>query len=95
LSLVADLLPPRTRAALDVVVLVGTSAFFLATAWFGIVVVRLQVENDLTTSLGYPAWVIGIAVPAGALLLVVRAWEAWWRQRRGRALAPAPPVPID
>ncbi|HET7824344.1 MAG TPA: TRAP transporter small permease [Anaeromyxobacter sp.] len=95
LSLVADLLPPRARAALDVVVLVGTSAFFLSTAWFGVVVVQLQVQNDLTTSLGYPAWVIGIAVPAGALLLVVRAWEAWWRQRRGRALAPAPPVPID
>jgi C4-dicarboxylate transporter DctQ subunit len=95
LSLVADHLPRRARAGLELAVLAGTSAFFLATAWFGVKVVRLQVQNDLTTSLGYPAWVVGIAVPAGAILLVARAWEAWWRLRHGRALAPAPPVPID
>lgn len=94
LSLVADALAPRARVVLDVVVLVGTSAFFLATAWYGARVVALQVENDLTTSLGYPAWVVGIAVPAGALLFVARAVEAWWRHRRGRDLAP-PPVPVD
>jgi C4-dicarboxylate transporter, DctQ subunit len=94
LSVGVDLLPRRARALLEVLALAGTSAFFLATAWFGVKVVRLQIENDLTTSLGYPAWVVGIAVPAGAILLVVRAWEAWWRQRHGRALAP-PPVPVD
>jgi C4-dicarboxylate transporter, DctQ subunit len=94
LSMVADALPPRTRAALDVIALAGTSSFFLATAWFGVKVVALQIENDLTTSLGYPAWMVGVAVPAGALLFVVRAWEAWWRHRRGRDLAP-PPVPVD
>jgi C4-dicarboxylate transporter, DctQ subunit len=94
LSVGVDLLPRRARALLEVLALAGTSAFFLATAWFGVKVVRLQIENDLTTSLGYPAWVVGVAVPAGAMLLVVRAWEAWWRQRHGRALAP-PPVPVD
>jgi C4-dicarboxylate transporter, DctQ subunit len=94
LSLVADALPPRARAVLDVVVLAGTAAFFLATAWYGVKVVALQIENDLTTSLGYPAWTVGIAVPVGALLFVARAVEAWWRHRRGRDLAP-PPVPAD
>ncbi len=92
LSLVAESMPPRWRARLDLVVLAGTSAFFLATAWFGWEVVVMQVRNDLTTSLGYPAWVVGIAVPAGALLLVVRAVEAWWRHRRGRDLAASVPV---
>jgi C4-dicarboxylate transporter DctQ subunit len=94
LSLVADVLPPRARGVLETTVLLGTSAFFLATAWFGGRVVVLQIENDLTTSLGYPAWLVGIAVPVGALLLVVRAVEAWWRHRRGRdAGASMVPVP--
>jgi C4-dicarboxylate transporter DctQ subunit len=93
LSMIADVLPARARTALDVVVLAGTSAFFLATAWYGLQVVRLQVENRLTTSLGYPAWLVGIAVPAGALLFVARALEAWWNHRRGRD-APPPSVPV-
>lgn len=93
LSLVADALPPRARGVLDAAVLLGTSAFFLATAWYGGKVVALQVENDLTTSLGYPAWLVGLAVPVGALLVVVRAAEAWWRHRRGRD-APASAVPV-
>jgi C4-dicarboxylate transporter DctQ subunit len=84
LSLVADALPGRWRAALDAAVLAGTAAFFLATAFFGWKVVRMQVENDLMMSLGYPAWLVGAAVPAGALLFVVRAVEAYLRHRRGR-----------
>lgn len=93
LSLVADALPARWRAGLDAAVLAGTSAFFLATAWYGWKVVRLQVENDLMMSLGYPAWLVGVAVPAGALLFVVRAVEAFLRHRRGRDAAP-PSVPV-
>lgn len=93
LSLVADALPARARAVLDVAVLGGTSAFFLATAWYGWKVVELQIQNDLTTSLGYPAWLVGMAVPMGALLFVARAVEAWWRHRRGRD-APSTSVPV-
>jgi C4-dicarboxylate transporter DctQ subunit len=93
LSLVADALPPRARAVLDVAVLGGTGAFFLLAAWYGWQVVRMQVENGLTTSLGYPAWLVGIAVPLGGALFAVRAVEAWWRQRRGRAPLPST-VPV-
>lgn len=88
LSLVYDALPPRARAALDGVILAGTSAFFLATAWFGWQVVELQIQNRLTTSLGYPAWVVGLAVPAGSLLFVARSLEAWWGLRCARGAAP-------
>ena len=28
---------------------------------------QIKIENQLTTSLGYPAWTIGLAVPVGAL----------------------------
>ncbi len=93
LSMVYDALPPRGRAALDAVVLAGTSAFFAATAWYGWQVVTMQVENRLTMALGYPAWLVGVAVPAGAALFVVRSLEAWWRQRRGREPVP-PSVPV-
>jgi C4-dicarboxylate transporter, DctQ subunit len=93
LSLVADALPARWRALLDAAVLAGTSAFFLATAFYGWKVVRLQIGNDLMMSLGYPAWLVGIAVPAGALLFVARAVETYLRHRRGRDEA-APSVPV-
>ena len=46
-------------------------------------IVSMQIENKLMASLGYPSWVVGLAVPVGALLFVVRAVEAWARHRRG------------
>ena len=84
LSLLHDALPARGRAVLDAVVLAVTGAFFAATAWFGWKVVRLQVENQLTTSLGYPSWLVGLAVPVGSALFLARSIEAWWAHRRGR-----------
>jgi len=90
LSLVADALPPRARAALDAAVLVGTAGFFLLVAWLGARVVLLQVENQMTTSLGYPSWLIGLAVPVGGLLFAVRLVESWWRRRRGPAEGSGP-----
>ena len=81
LSFVYDALPPRGRALLDLVSMLGTSAFFAATAWYGWKVVTLQLENHLMMSLGYPAWIVGLAVPAGSALFIVRAVEVWWRRR--------------
>jgi TRAP-type C4-dicarboxylate transport system permease small subunit len=93
LSALYDLFPARARVVLDVVILLGTSAFFLATAWYGWQVVRLQVENHLMNTLGYPAWMVGVAIPAGALLFVARSVEAWWNHRHGHDVA-ATSVPI-
>jgi len=93
LSLVADALPARARAALDVAVLVGTGAFFLGTAWYGARVVLLQIENRMTTSLGYPSWLVGLAVPVGSALFTARLVEAWWRHRR-RPAEPAAGTPV-
>jgi TRAP-type C4-dicarboxylate transport system permease small subunit len=89
LSMVYDALPARARAWLDALILLGTGAFFAVTVWYGWKVVLLQVENRLTTSLGYAAWVMGIAVPIGSALFVVRAIEVWWQGRRGAAPAPS------
>ncbi len=81
LSAIYDAMPVRMRRFVDVAVLFGTSTFFAVTAWYGVRVVLLQMENRMMASLGYPSWVIGLAVPVGAMLFVIRSLEAW---RRGR-----------
>lgn len=82
LSLIYDLAPAGARAVLDVLILLGCGAFFLGTAVYGAKIVSLQMENRLMASLGYPSWFVGLAVPVGSVLFVVRAVEAWVRYRR-------------
>jgi TRAP-type C4-dicarboxylate transport system permease small subunit len=65
------------------VILLGCGAFFLGTAVYGAKIVSMQMENRLMTSLGYPSWFVGLAVPVGSVLFVVRTVEAWARHRRG------------
>jgi len=88
LSALYDAMPARLQRGVDVAVLLVTSGFFAVTAWYGVRVVLLQMENKMMASLGYPSWMIGLAVPAGAALFVIRSLEAWRRHRRG---LPAPP----
>jgi len=83
LSMLYDAFPAWARAVLDVAVLAGTSSFFAMTAWYGAKVTALQVENRMMASLGYPSWLVGLAVPLGSALFVIRAVEAWWHHRRG------------
>lgn len=83
LSLLYDMAPAGARAVLDAVILLGCGAFFLATAGYGAKIVSMQMENRLMASLGYPSWFVGLAVPVGSILFVVRAVEAWARHRRG------------
>lgn len=87
LSALYDLFPPGARRAVDAGILLVTSGFFVLTAWYGARVVALQAENKMMASLGYPSWVIGLAVPVGSALFVVRSVEAW---RRGRGGAHGP-----
>ena len=82
LSLLYDMVPAGGRAALDALILLGCGAFFLGAAAYGAKIVSLQMENRLTTSLGYPSWLVGLAVPVGSVLFVVRSVEAWVRHRR-------------
>ncbi|MGE5284486.1 MAG: TRAP transporter small permease [Actinomycetota bacterium] len=81
-SLVYDRVPAGARAALDAAILLGCAAFFLLAAWYGARIVSMQMENRLMTSLGYPSWFVGLSIPVGSLLFVVRAVEAWVRRRR-------------
>lgn len=84
LSILYDAVSPHARRLLDVVILIVTTAFFGVVSWYGVKVVTLQVENGLMTALGYPSWVIGLAVPVGGGLFIVRTIEGFLRQRRGK-----------
>ena len=83
LSLLYDMVPRGARAVLDALILLGCGTFFLGTAVYGAKIVSMQMENRLMTSLGYPSWFVGLAVPVGSVLFVIRAVEAWARHRRG------------
>jgi TRAP-type C4-dicarboxylate transport system permease small subunit len=83
LSLLYDLVPAGGRVVLDALILLGCGVFFLGTAWYGVKIVSMQMENRLMASLGYPSWFVGLAVPVGSVLFVVRTVEAWARHRRG------------
>lgn len=83
LSILYDAVLPRARRLLDVVILIVTTVFFGVVSWYGVKVVTLQVENELMTALGYPSWVVGLAVPVGGGLFIVRTIEGFLRHRRG------------
>lgn len=82
LSLLYDMAPAGMRDVLDALILLGCGAFFLGTAVYGAKIVSMQMENRLMTSLGYPSWFVGLAVPVGSVLFVVRTVEAWARHQR-------------
>ena len=63
------------------VIFVVTTAFFGVVSWYGVKVVILQVENELMTALGYPSWVVGLAVPVGGGLFILRTVEGFLRAR--------------
>ncbi len=92
LSALYDCFPEGARRAVDAAVLLVTSAFFVVTAWYGARVVALEIENKMMASLGYPSWVVGLAVPVGSALFVVRSVEAWRASRRGASAPDAQPA---
>lgn len=83
LSILYDAVPPNARRLLDVVILVVTTGFFGIVFWYGVKVVILQVENEMMAALGYPSWVVGLAVPVGGGLFILRTIEGFLRHRRG------------
>lgn len=51
--------------------------FFLLTIWTGWHMVRQQVVmNEHIATLGWPSWVIGVIVPASAVLSVLGLWQS-------------------
>ena len=56
--------------------------FFALTIWTGWYMVRQQVVmNEQIATLGWPSWVIGVVVPASAVLSVLGLWQSLRTQR--------------
>jgi TRAP-type C4-dicarboxylate transport system permease small subunit len=77
-ALLTDLLPARFRIIIIYIVGCLTSVFFLVLLWYGIGMIMQQYEYGQTTpAMGLPEWIMGLSVPLGALLCVIRFWEGY------------------
>ena len=60
----------------------GTLLFFTVLGGYGLHIVHLQIQTGQTTAaLGMPAWWIGLSVPVGCALLIIRAIQATQRKQ--------------
>jgi len=88
LNVIVDRLRGTSHTLVVIFATVACIAFFAVLAISGALVVKLQMQTGQTTSaLGAPMWWIGLAVPVGASLTVIRFAEALFRSRREEAPA--------
>lgn len=77
LDVVVQRLPDRWRRAGRRCALGGTLFLFVVIGIYGLHIVRLQIQTGQTTAaLGMPAWWVGLSVPVGCILLIVRAIQS-------------------
>ena len=85
LDVVVHRLPEGWRKAGRGFALGGTLLLFAVIGIYGLYIVRLQIQTGQTTAaLGMPAWWVGLSVPAGCGLLIVRAVQSARPKRRKR-----------
>jgi len=78
MSYLSDRLSETWRRRLDYFVGAATLGFFACLGILGGQTVRLQCETGQTTAaLGWPMWWVGISVPVGSLLVIVRVIGCW------------------
>ena len=77
LDVVVHRLPDRWRKAGRGFTLGGTLLLFAVIGIYGLHIVRLQIQTGQTTAaLGMPAWWVGLSVPVGCGLLIVRTIQS-------------------
>lgn len=75
-ALLTDLCPPSVRKILVLLVSCLTSVFFLILLWYGVeMVIQQYTYQQKTPAMGLPEWIMGLSVPLGALLCIIRFWE--------------------
>ncbi|MFA6472555.1 MAG: TRAP transporter small permease [Candidatus Latescibacterota bacterium] len=68
-----NFLPEHTRKTVKVITFVCALVFAGLILLYGVRVVFLQwATGQMTAALGIPMWIVGLAVPFGALLLILR-----------------------
>lgn len=75
-ALLTDLLPKRFKIASIIVVGCLTSVFFAILFWYGLQMVIQQFDyGQKTPAMGMPEWLMGLSIPLGALLCLIRFWQ--------------------
>ncbi|AZV45538.1 TRAP transporter small permease [Peribacillus asahii] len=75
-SLLTDYLPPKLQIIIAILIGCLTTVFFAVLFWFGLEMVMQQYEyQQKTPALGLDEWIMGLAVPLGSFLCVLRFWE--------------------
>ncbi len=81
LQLLSRSVPGRRRRVLSALGLLALLAYGLFMAGSSLQMVWTQFQTGKTTpAMGWPIWLIGIAVPVGFLLVIIRAVEAHFSQ---------------
>ena len=72
-STLVDRFPSRLQRAFSIAGRVAFLFFFALLAWFGARMVMSEVmSGQRTPTLGWPEWLIGVAIPVGAVVAVIR-----------------------
>ncbi|MBO8163980.1 MAG: TRAP transporter small permease [Brevibacillus sp.] len=83
-ALLTDLLPAGMRRVALLLVGCLTTVFFAVLLWYGMEMVLQQYEyGQKTPAMGLPAWWMGLSVPLGSFLCLLRFWEGYIREWNG------------
>lgn len=81
----ANRLPPAGRRAVELLAGVAALLVFGLLGYYGIGWVATQYRYGATTpAMGWPAWLFGLAVPVGSLVIVLRTLGVMLRATRPR-----------
>ncbi len=80
-----SLLFPRLRNAQVLLAAACSCAFFAVLVWYGGEVVLKSHTKMRTPALNWPMWWVGMSIPIGGALAIVRTVQACWRGWRSGA----------
>lgn len=82
-TFLTNLLPARWQKAVAVLSGVAGAVLFVLLFVQGIGMVVQEYQNQMTTySMALPMWIFGLAVPFGALIMLLRVIQAAWEEVR-------------
>jgi TRAP-type transport system small permease protein len=81
-----DRLPPRGRLLLRTVTILVTTIVLGLVAWYSAWLTWDQyLFEETSPGLGYPQWLYTVWLPVLTVLCILRAWQRYVRELRGRA----------
>lgn len=77
-ALLTDFLPKKLQKIIIIFIGCLTTVFFAILLKHGLDMVLSQYKyKQLTPAMGLPEWIMGLSVPLGALLCLIRFWEGY------------------